>query len=415
MTDPHRAAVLGLLALLSGPLALGAQWQADVAARATGVLIRADPAPYGAPLTELRLTQPVLMLRVRAGHALTLRTTLNLEGVTLPDGELSAGAYGEGFVDRRHPHTFVHELMLETRHRIGAANRGGEVGLAIGKGFAPFGTDDPMNRPFGTYPVNHHLAQILERAVLIGQVAVGPVVLEAGLFDGDEPESPWQWPLLHQSSGWRFGDSWSARLTVMPVPNLDIQLSTAKVHSPEQRQGAGGDQKKFSGSLRWTRQSPDGNHRLYTLLEDARTSELEEAFVYRSLLGEIALDLGNSRVAYRFERTDRPEEERPTDPYRTRRPHLDNAILGRFVWSLHTIRIDHRLVVSRSGLRVVPFLEGAFGTIASKDGGAVTPLDIYGSDRVKHLRVGLTIDWRASGHRMGRYGVLDSHMEGMMH
>ncbi len=27
-------------------------------------------------------------------------------------GELSLGAFGEGFADRRHPHTYLHELML---------------------------------------------------------------------------------------------------------------------------------------------------------------------------------------------------------------------------------------------------------------------------------------------------------------
>ena len=52
-----------------------------------------------------------------------------------------------------------------------------------------------MVRPFLRYPVNHHLAQILERAVAIAAVRAGPVLAEAGLFNGDEPERPGQWPL----------------------------------------------------------------------------------------------------------------------------------------------------------------------------------------------------------------------------
>ena len=49
------------------------------------------------------------------------------------------------------------------------------LSLTAGKGFAPFGTDDPMSRPVLRYPVNHHLAQILERAVAIGRSIAGAV------------------------------------------------------------------------------------------------------------------------------------------------------------------------------------------------------------------------------------------------
>jgi hypothetical protein len=42
-----------------------------------------------------------------------------------------------------------------------------------------------MVRPFLRYPVNHHLAQILERAVAIAAVRAGPLLAEAGLFTGD--------------------------------------------------------------------------------------------------------------------------------------------------------------------------------------------------------------------------------------
>src|SRR5690606_36217081 len=106
----------------------------------------------------------------------------------LPDGELTPGAWGEGYVDRRHSHTTVHELLLTARDVLGEWDGPGELGLFIGKGFAPFGTDDPMSRPFQAFPVNHHLAQILERAVGGVQYRLHPVTIEAALHNGDEPE-----------------------------------------------------------------------------------------------------------------------------------------------------------------------------------------------------------------------------------
>ena len=49
--------------------------------------------------------------------------------------------------------------------------------LSAGKGFAPFGTDDPMSRPIFRYPVNHHLAQItpggMDQPFLAGTIIPG--------------------------------------------------------------------------------------------------------------------------------------------------------------------------------------------------------------------------------------------------
>ena len=104
----------------------------------------------------------------------------------------------------------------------------------------------------------------------------------------------------------RFGDSWSARLTVYPGAHLELQGSHADVHSPEHREGFGTDQSKWSASGRWTgslRGSP-----AYALLEWAQTSEAEGFFVFHSFLGEGAWTLGHHRLLYRFERTERPEE-----------------------------------------------------------------------------------------------------------
>ena len=93
---------------------------------------RADPVPGGDGLAELRIVQPALMLQADGPARLSLLATLNLEGATIGEGELTPGAWGEGFVDRRHPHTYLHELLLTAddllrrrrRHHPDLAHRG---------------------------------------------------------------------------------------------------------------------------------------------------------------------------------------------------------------------------------------------------------------------------------------------------
>ncbi len=154
----------------------------------------------------------------------------------MPDGELTPGAWGEGFVDRRHPHTYWHELVIDgVRHVARGATRRCRVGGFIGKGFVPFGSVDPMSRAFVRYPVNHHWAQILERAVAGIQLGIGPALLEGSRFNGDEPERPGQWPRI---TG-RFGDSWSLRATVNHRDVAALAVSWAGVTSPERNCRAG--------------------------------------------------------------------------------------------------------------------------------------------------------------------------------
>ncbi len=177
----------------------------QVGAQAIGVVTRESPAIHGRDLTEGYLTQPVVMAQLSPwGEALSLKMTLDFEGSTIKRGELNAGIYGEGYIDRRHPHTYLHELLLTSTRRFGA-NAVSGISATVGKGFAPFGTDDPMSRPFEKYPINHHLSQILERAVAIGAIRTGSWIFEAGAFNGDEPTSPGDTPNRN-----RYWDSWSA-------------------------------------------------------------------------------------------------------------------------------------------------------------------------------------------------------------
>jgi hypothetical protein len=355
--------------------------------------------PGGSALGEVRVVQPVLMLHAGALGRLRLTGVLNLEGLTIPEGELAPGDWGEGFVDRRHPHTYLHELILTADDLLGVHDRSAQLSLSVGKGFAPFGTDDPMVRPPVRYPVNHHLAQILERAVAIAALRTGRVTAEAGLFNGDEPERPGQWPRI----GGRFGDSWSARLTATVVPGAAAEASHAHVHSPEHRPGAGTDQEKWSLAGRWDRRV--GGHPVYGLLEWARTSEAAGFFVFHSVLAEGAWSAGPHRLQYRFERTERPEEERIAR-FRSRRPHLENSILGTTRWTTHTVGYELR-AVGVGPLAVDPLVEITYAKVKKVGGGVFDVEDLYGRDHIWSLTVGVRLAGGMTMHRMGRYGAAE--------
>ncbi len=355
-----------------------------------------NPVPGRGGLSELRLVQPTLMGRADGPAGLSLLATLNLEGATIPGGELTPGAWGEGFVDRRHPHTYLHELLLTADDVLRLADGPARVSLAVGKGFAPFGTDDPMTRPILRYPVNHHLAQILERAVAIAAVRSHGLTLEAGLFNGDEPERPGQWPRVG-----RFGDSWAARLTAAPVPGLELQGSHADVHSPEHRPGSGTDQSKWSLSARWD--GPMGGRRTYALVEWARSSEAAGFFVFHSLLAEGAWTLGAHRLQYRFERTERPEEQRISN-FRSLRPHLENSIFGITRWTIHTAGYAGP-ELRRGALAVRPLIEVSYGRIGKVGGGVFDVERVYGKPDFWSGTLGLRIILGSGHDRMGRYGA----------
>jgi hypothetical protein len=365
----------------------------------------ADPVPGGGSLGEVRVVQPMFHVHAGAFDRLRLTGVLDLEGATIPQGELAPGNWGEGFVDRRHPHTYVHELVLAgdvLRNRAGKTR----LTVAAGKGFAPFGTDDPMTRPFLQYPVNHHLAQILERAVAIVAARAGPLVAEAGLFNGDEPERPGQWPRI----GGRFGDSWSARLTGAVRQGLSVEASHAHVHSPEHRPGAGPDQSKWSLAARWTQ--PVGGSPLYGLMEWARTSEADGFFVFHSILAEGAWTRGRHRLQYRFERTERPEEER-ISAFRSLRPHLENSILGTTRWTTHTLGYDV-VALRRRALEIRPLAEVGYAHIAKVGGGLFDITGLYGRDHVWSLALGVRLTGGMTMERMGRYGAAEEPQEIVM-
>jgi len=376
----------------------------EIGAQAIGVVTRESPAIHGRDLTEGYLTQPLVMAMASLWNdALQLKGTLDLEGVTIKRGELNAGILGEGYIDRRHPHTYLHELLI-TGQRI-AGDNGASV--TLGKGFAPFGTDDPMARPFEKYPINHHLAQILERAVAIGAVRTRRVILEAGLFNGDEPEGPGDVP-----NRARYWDSWSGRVTLIPFPQGELQGSYARVRSPENARGGGEDQHKQSASIRLE----DAQHSGYGLLEWARTSDYvgsTRTFSFTSLLAETSARYGVVSGALRFERTERPDEPRLTNEFMTPLPANDLSITGRSRWTIVTARVA-ALVPVPMPFTVEPFAEIArarFTPTLTPSG--FDPAQFYGADHIWSFSVGATLKVGMKHMRMGRYGVATTEMRGM--
>ena len=362
------------------------------------VMTHAANTVGGASLTEGYLAQAAAMARgdLLGGH-LRLDATLNAEGTTMRRGELSTGAFGEGFIDRRHPHTYVHEVVATGLGSLGPVRDS----VSAGRGFAAFGTDDPMMRPFEKYPINHHLAQILERAMVTGAVRIGPAILEASTFGGEEPTSPDYTPTMS-----RFGDSWSVRGTVLPFPGLEVQGSYAHVASPEHVSGIGLDQRKRSLSARFI--SPGGDR--YVLGEWARTIEHDgvrdaDVFGYETALIEGAAMLGRLGVAGRLEQTERPEEERATDPFRVPRPHADLAIIGITRWRTATLALTFPSPTS-GPVRGYPFLEVARMSVEAKDArGLFRPRTFYGARAPWMLTAGVRLRLGAPHARMGRYGA----------
>lgn len=366
-----------------------------VGAHAVGLATHVTPATRGNDLTEVYLTQPALMAHARAGQ-FSFSGMLNLEGLTLQRGELNAGVWGEGYVDRRHPHTYLHEAIFTFETQM----IGSRFSLSTGKGFAPFGSDDPMIRPFVKYPSNHHLAQVLERLVVIGAVNVGAVIVEGGLFNGNEPSHPKDVGDFNA-----LGDSWSTRLSLLPASGIEISGSYAEVNSPETPGGGGLDHEMWHASARASRRfrSIVG----YFLIEHGEVREGQNGvnfFTYRTFLAEAAATHGAWRLAGRFERSLRPEEERTTNPFRAVRPHHDNSILGRTRWVSSTVQISRSMTFDK--LELLPFVEVAHSNAdALEQFPVVEPESHFGSANMWSFSFGIRSTIGTWHNRMGRYGA----------
>jgi hypothetical protein len=143
------------------------------------------------------------------------------------------------------------------------------------------------------------------------------------------------------------------------------------------------------------------------MLEWARTSEAGGFFVFNSLLAEGAWTAGRSRLHYRFERTDRPEEERTLNRFRSRRPHLENSILGQTRWTIHTAGYSFHVEYPPARLDFWPLAELSIGTMRDVGAGLFDASRFYGKTSFWSVSLGARFSLGMPIHRMGRYGVAE--------
>lgn len=380
---------------------LGGGWSLMGMAQVFPIVSTAPGAADGSALdaTEFYLTQPATMFNIESpGSRFTLRTTLNFEGLTLPDGELTSGGWGEGFIDKRHPHTLLHELMLSV-NLWGFA--GGDLSISAGKGFASYGTDDPMARPAVKYPTNHHLSQILERWTVNGVYLNGGWSMEAAVFGGAEPDGPWDMSNIDS-----FGDSWSARLArrfggVGLMAHTEVSASFGRVR--EEHHDEAVVTRLYNAAVRHERGSSYGD--VYGLVEGSM-SDPDDDEGYFSLLGEAQLRAGAHQPYARVEYATRPEYDREGAPGTAdffRYDHGSHAI-GATRWFISTLGYGYELTGYPVSAR--PFVELQYNRAGAERGG-IEPVELFGTDSFWGLTAGFRIFLGGDPMRMGSYGILD--------
>jgi hypothetical protein len=352
----------------------------------------------------LYLTQPVLMANLEApSMRIVLRTTVNFEGVTQEDGELTFGAWGEGFLDRRHPHTLLHEAMLSANFwDVG----GGALSLSAGKGFAPYGTDDPMARPVAKFPTNHHLLQILERFLAGAAYRRSGWSIEAAVFGGSEPTGPYDFSNIED-----FPSSWSARIARRFGGTgllAEWELSASYGHVVEVHDDAERTTRLVNGYVRHDRVHHFGH--LYALVEASLSEPAGEAGGYWSVLGEAQLGRGRHQPYVRLEVATRPEYVRAGVPGSAgfyRYDH-DAGPIGATRWFIAAAGYNYHL--TRLPFSARPFLEVQFHNVANERGD-VAARELFGTTNFFALTTGARLYFGGGPMRMGSYGVLDAMTE----
>jgi hypothetical protein len=193
-------------------------------------------------------------------------------------------------------------------------------------------------------------------------------------------------------------------LTFVPWPQGEFQTSYARVKSPENPAGGGADQRKHSASIRLE----DVQHSGYALFEWARTGDYvgsTRTFSFTSLLAETSARYDRISGALRFENTERPDEQRLLDEFRTPVPSTDLSIAGRSRWTIISARIAANVLNARS-FTIEPFAEAGRAKVSpTLRPSGFDPRQFYGSDRIWSVSVGARLAFGMSHMRMGRYGV----------
>ena len=388
-------------------ISLGGGWYLTGMAQAFPVVtVGAPGGEDGEPLrrTGWYVTQPAIMTNAESSsRRFVLRTTLNFEGLTQEEGELTFGGWGEGYIDKRHPHTLLHELMLSVNFYEVA---GGDLSFSAGKGFAPYGTSDPMARPGLKYPTNHHLSQILERWTANAAWLRGRWSLEAGVFGGQEPEGPYDFSNIES-----FGDSWSVRLARRfgpgAGPSAAWEASTSFASLSEYAHTVEETTRLVNVALR--RSAPLGEAQLYALVEGS-VSLLEDHRNFFSALAEARYQRGRHQPYLRLEYARRPEylREGPADGDDFFRYDHDEDPVGTTRWLISTAAYAYELTGRPWSLR--PFVEVQHHQVRGDQGGVVAT-DLFGTTNFWAVSIGARLFMGGDPMRMGSYGVLDPMTE----
>jgi hypothetical protein len=160
------------------------------------------------------------------------------------------------------------------------------------------------------------------------------------------------------------------------------------------------------------RESGGDAWRKYALAEWGRSADYdagEEAFSFTTMLAEGEISRGRLALGARLERTERPEEERLSDPFRTQRPATDFSILGRTRWDIASVRLGATAWKSKS-VALTPFVEvGRQHVTELARPSAFEPKSFYGSNSLWSYSFGLTLSAGTIHRRSGAYGAATRH------
>ena len=243
-----------------------------------------------------------------------------------------------------------------------------------------------MVRPFEKYPINHHLAQILERVVAVGAVRRGPVIGEVATFNGDEPLGPGSSPEL--SSLRRF-------VVVAPHAASARRPRAEREHRARRvARGAHAARDSISARRASSRASVGetrdvGALRARRMGADERAgSRRDDHVAEQSARRRRVLSCGSDRRGAR--RAHRSSGGRASgDPFRTPRPSVDLSNLGVSRWTTFTLSLSAPQRAS-AAFSARPFVEvERIGAAAGNPPGIFNPEFRYGANRMWMVSAGV--------------------------
>jgi len=202
----------------------------------------------------------LMAMRSLWGGKFSLLGTFTLEPATIPAGG-SAELFERGetyrnvlLVDRQHPHDLFVQLGM-------AWERGFSKTAKFRLYLSPWGEPalGPVAYPHRlsasenpAAPLSHHNQDSTHIAADVATLGLTASIftLEGSVFHGREPDEN-RWDIEQGRL-----DSWSGRLTVHPVPELSMQISSGHLEHPEAIEP--GDQTRSTASLMYQKATPGG-------------------------------------------------------------------------------------------------------------------------------------------------------------